>query len=513
VRPAVLASLVALSTCAGCSTFRLTAGYGLGLGASVHASVVDVGLVFGFSQETGNCYGLTGKQDVAEYGLPLFGRTESICRDDPRVYWQRYEGPLGVYMKFRDTQHEFCLTRPAELAFGLYLGIASVHAGFDFEELVRLVFGLEKEPTRMEEKRAPPAEGADPTDYLFPGWAALDPHTSPLELDARIEEPLSLVAEVAPGDARTYISPARALVERYDPNDPAFAAVAAREEERSAKKIERALAARDPDFLAEAIRGAPLAPSSRAALDVLASLRLERGDLEEAIEAFDLEAKLAADETTRDEAAERARLARSARTPGSPEKAENNTFLGPVVLGADAFSCHGLTATGEVAWIRSDLLLKREVFLRPVPIMKTQDLALLETGDPESRVPYRIVALDASGNERWEARLRGGDYPTLYAVGSGRLYGVSRYDAFALDPETGRYEWLYLGTRKLKRIVVPFGEALPGPEPDLLPSVDLVGGVLEWFPCRAEHGLATDESRVIERVDAATGRPVRGRAP
>jgi hypothetical protein len=184
-----------------------------------------------------------------------------------------------------------------------------------------------------------------------------------------------------------------------------------------------------------------------------------------------------------------------------------------VVLRVDADTCRGFTAKGEVAWVRSDLLARGEVFLRPEPLMKTRDLALFEVCGKDTGFPDRILALDSSGEERWQVQLRGGEYPVLYAEGSGRLHGVSRYDAFALDAETGRYEWLYLGARKLKRIIVPFGAPLPGPEPDLLPSVDLVGGVLEWFPCRAELGFSIDESRVVERVDAATGHPLRGRAP
>src|SRR5579872_5482755 len=61
-------------TFAGCGTFRLTAGYCIGLGASVKASLVDASFVAGASVEVGNVYGVTGTQRITEFGLPLIAR-------------------------------------------------------------------------------------------------------------------------------------------------------------------------------------------------------------------------------------------------------------------------------------------------------------------------------------------------------------------------------------------------------------------------------------------------------
>ncbi|HZV01780.1 MAG TPA: hypothetical protein VFF73_34025 [Planctomycetota bacterium] len=505
-------ALVAL-TFAGCGTFRLSAGYCFGLGASVKVSLVDASFVAGGSVEAGNVYGVTGTQRIAEFGLPLLAHLEEISPQGPPYYLDHLEGLMAVYGELAGWDQPFVLNRPGEVGFGLYLGFVSVHVGFDFEELARLIVGAKKTPFVGTHGSDEHIDSPDPIERI-------DVNASAETLDEAISHPHALVAteesaHLLNGGANVTgtghaLSPAIALVERFREGSPELVAVAKAEEQRSGEEVRKALADRDLPRLLHLVREAPLAASSRGALETLGELSLERGALDEAVEVFERLTKLGPDATARAKGARLAEVARRLRDAVPAGSEPVSPPAGPRVT-AEGKVCRGLTASGDVAWIRSDLLGPVDQFLHASPVATTRELAILDAGYLPSHeewqsVPHDLIALDASGELRWRTSLPAFGDPVFCAQRAGRLFAVAGHRALAVDLETGRYEWRYKGPALYPEARLPYES--PIPEPPALEDVKIrvARGAVEWL--HSPGGWRAEQIRRLERVDAGTGRPL-----
>lgn len=497
--------LLLLLALPGCSCFRLTAGVGLGLGGSVRLGVLDVGFLGGAAYEGGNTYGLTGGQLAGELGLPLVGRVEFLEGNDEHIERRRIEGPFGIFCLLEHFAPDCCFNRKAEIAVAVYAGIVTFHLGFDPEELVRLVFGIEKAPPLIR-------SGEEERDPVDASARVLETPAPPLALDGELDEREALVRARNEGRTTIYVSPWLALLERLERKDGALGPAVKAEEERSEKELAQAFESRDPSTLARAIGRAPLARRSREAARRVGELRLERGDLDEALEAFALEARLAKGDEERAAALARADLAQKALGDrGRCEVVLSATPSRLVTVGGTRIAALGVehwgyTLAGDIAFLRSDLLAEGESFSGA--IAATSELALLEADPAGSSGRKTIVAVDEPGNERWRAELPASPEgePWRYVCRGGRLHAVSRTLVVTLDGETGRYEWVFHRKELERSKEVPFESALVATPSLEGEPVRFAGDVLEW---RTDAwGSRHAEPDRLERVDPRTGFPV-----
>src|SRR5271168_3324598 len=134
----------------GCSSFRASAGLGFGIGGSVHAGPLDVGVLGGGAYCLGNCYGIHGGHVAFEVGVPVLGRIEAVVvDDDPDASARaRIAGPLPLLAaalsdRSEDARkvQELVFQKNTEIAASLYALFFVFHLGFDPQAFVREALG------------------------------------------------------------------------------------------------------------------------------------------------------------------------------------------------------------------------------------------------------------------------------------------------------------------------------------------------------------------------------------
>jgi hypothetical protein len=535
--------VVSLASLGGCGAFRASAGLCLGLGGSVRAGPLDVGVLGGASYEWGNAYGAVGSQVTIDLGLAV-ARIEALGdgstlrrngKEEKAPFRGRAEGLFvdGVY-PFLDSKSEarpYMVTRPSEIAVSLYALFFSFHLGFDPIGLARDAWGFIR--------AAAGGESPEPPDGSFrelpppeDGWSE-PPYTiasaedlAGLESGTAVERALALrkVGQLLGDPLALFASgsetiehdvPIRDGLEQLLLEDATVSALAREGDAESRDAFERARATDDPDAIGEALRRYPFASGRTRFLRVRAELLVERGDLEDAVEALEELAARASELDDEDTKAARALLPRvralAARSPVAHPLGEawsGSVDAGGYWLGASGRAVWAMTPGGEIAWERSDAL-PLDFFARKV-VGRISELVVVEAMARER--PW-VMALDDDGAVRWRVPLPGpargcGPMDQVYALGSGRVY-VARTDrALAIEARSGRLLWMRVRhdpepeAKKLWKEIVPMDWRAPeGPErrrPDGRSGfrVRVTPEVFE---------LTSGAGRRVERLDARTG--------
>lgn len=526
----VAALPLSLVLLAGCGAFRASAGVGLGVGASARVGVLDVGAVFGASYEWGVAYGVSGGHMTGEAGLPVLGRLEILRASSEHVDRQRSEGLLAALALASGTPEENALrlNRPTEVAVSLRLLFLSFHLGFDPAVAVRALFGMD-EPAPPPE---PVEEGRVPADPLH----AMDQDIGPEAIDSLGDDPIALVrirtgetsVGVAPGialvmslvDARAHLAGERGS---GDPLTKAWERVARGHEVRGRQAFLDGERFHDTEGLARVLADCPLAPQAPRAARVLGDLRFERGELAEALEAFELEAALAEDVAALDDARRRCALARrlvaaTGRAEATEAKVES-VIVGPYRLTASEAGVTAVDARGEFAWVHTSSFAHpgenpglAAIFggsWQATLLGTAPGLALVAVGGDD---PAVVVALDERGECRWRTvvprdRAFHGHDKGRVVVAQGRVFFVSYDRAFALSSATGRLDWLSIRPARRFASTIPMecGPIVKAPREG--GGVRVTLDAIEWPLDIFERYRASDSGR-IERLDPRTGLPL-----
>ncbi len=489
----------------GCGCFRASAGFGIGLGASARVGVLDVGCMGGYSHEWGNCYGLEGGMTTGEFGIPVLGRREFLRSEEEGVDRDRREGLFPMVFALTESgKIEYYLNRPTEVAIAVYAGFFSFHVGFEPAAIFRALTGRESPDGTVDVQKDEKDDKIPPLETTKPG-----------ELELLLDGRTALVPRHR-GDYELHVAPWIALVMSRS-ETPDWAALARRQTAKGAGDLARARATRDPALLEAAIAATPLSVEVPDAARILGEVQLERGELEEACMAFELESLLRPVDEEASEARARVALAHAARAHELVpvhESHATSVALGGVTLATEPQSIWAVTPEGEIAWTRTDSLTENECFRSPVGA--AVGLAIFEVGpDPglnnNAASAGALVALDEKGTARWRVELpfEGKDTAIehrLYLVSGGRVYVILRSNAVAIDARTGRLEWFYARPPRTRPYEMPFDRRLLSPIWTKQPFATLANGVLEWH---ADASLWQDaEPGRVERLDARTGVPV-----
>lgn len=535
------ALLLLLVLLGGCNAFRASAGIGLGIGGSAKVGPVDVGCLGGVDLAVGNYYDDAGGHLAGDVGLPGLARLEVVAFD-------KTEARLGLssllllpfypLMLASDDEKAqegvpFLYARPFEVAVSAYAVIFAIHLGFDPSVIVRDVArfvslaagGADDDPPAPANANFPPPEDG----LLEVPYTLLGPDdVAALESGTLIEtaRQWARFAGVM-GDLRTLVAIDDEHYDRWaEPRvGLEFASllqvtrrkVGALRANETADAFSRAAASRDPEVIAEALARSPLGP-----LDEIAALErrrgellVERGDLERAEWSFEDSLRHLADLS--EVAGSRARLETvqrlRAETPARP--ARRNAWAGAadmegMSIGASGNSVWCTTASGDVAWERSDALPGGFTASRVLGV--EAGFAILEVQAASGR-PW-VVALDFTGNVAWMTPLPaalavGSPMDQFYVLGLGRVF-VARVDrVLALDAANGRVLWMTARKAEfnfeLKKTVIPLDwRPRPGPtrrRPDGESGfqVRLAGTTLEVTVARGEP---------TRRFEVRSGKPV-----
>ncbi len=503
IRAVALAAALLLMN--GCSCFRASAGFCVGLGASARVGVVDVGAGGGIGYAWGNVYGETGGHLVGEVGIPLIARAEGLKNDDEEVFRVRMEGlvPAGVRLLDDDPQQtQFFLNRETEVAVSAYLGFVVIHLGFEPAAIVRLFTGSKGREIPYVDPRTPPhtTPPVRPPIVRSP-YRFVDPSEGAVQLDSLLDEPVTLV-RVRTGRVEVAIAPHIALVSSgVIPG--ARVALEKKHAQRGGGLFATAMKRHDKDDLSRALADAPFAPEAPKAARSLGELRLESGDLDGAIESFELE--LALDTTDeRGDATSRLGLVRRLRSTTQPalESSLEPPRLAGYTLVGQGRRLWALNGPRSVAWVSSSVLGPFEAFEHAIG--SRGDLAYFLAVFAGS-CERRVVAVDEHGDARWFAPLPGFN-PWRFILAGDRIFAVSRNDAVAIDAASGRIEWYWHRHEREVPGEVPM-DCRPIPKEELEgPAVRLTGAALEWrtdaFP------IGYGEPDRLERVDPRTGLPL-----
>jgi hypothetical protein len=331
------------------------------------------------------------------------------------------------------------------------------------------------------------------------------------KLDLVLEDRTALV-QVLDGPVARYVRPRFALTHHAALSPEACDDLAKRHEREAARALERARAAHDPEAIGEALESYPFAEGQSAAGLARARILLERGELTEAVFAYqDALTHMDPRDQGRDAALAQVALAAGLLSRATLPPLRHASWTGVAELegyriGFQGRSAWALTASGEVAWERSDTLPGD---FHASKVVGTQSgLAIVEAVKGERTW---VLGLDSGGALRWSVPLPAaspgcGPLDQVYALGSGRVF-VGRTDrALAIDAVSGRVLWLTVRTGPTH----PPHEAdvkgldwtpLPGPErrrPDGVHGfqITLTETSLE---------LTSGTGRRVERLDARTG--------
>ncbi|HZV03194.1 MAG TPA: hypothetical protein VFF73_41200, partial [Planctomycetota bacterium] len=393
------ALVILLALLGGCSCFRASAGFGIGLGASARVGVLDVGCMGGYSHEWGNCYGLQGSMTTGEFGIPVLGRREFLRGEAEGVDRDRREGLFPMVFALTESgKTEYYLNRPTEVAIAVYAGFFSFHLGFEPAAIFRALTGRESPDGTIDVQKDEKDDKIPPLETTKPG-----------ELELLLDNRTALVPRHH-GEYELHVAPWIALVMSRS-EAPDWAALARRQTAKGAGDLARARAARDPALLEAAIVAAPLSGDVPDAARILGEVQLERGELDEACMAFELESLLRPVDEEASGTRARVALAHAARAHElvpTHESHATNVPLGGVTLATEPQSVWAITAEGEIAWTRTDSLTENECFRSPVGA--AVGLAIFEVGpDPtlnnNASSPGTLVALDEKGTQRWKVEL------------------------------------------------------------------------------------------------------------
>ncbi|HZU99719.1 MAG TPA: hypothetical protein VFF73_23610 [Planctomycetota bacterium] len=538
-RALLVVGLVALG---GCGAFRASIGVGLGLGGSVRAGPVDVGCLGGVDASWGNCYGVVGSHVSADIGLPGVARIELVLpggtHGEPLRAGVFGPAAVGLYPfldeKLKGEVRPYIIPRPCEVSVSLYALFLAFHFGFDPEGLahdvaryVTLAAGRDDDdpPATLATVPTAPTDELEETPYKLLGrddLALLESgtdvdrrvHLRTFERTVRAERSLFLASE-DPVWA-LYQEPRVALATA--PLDPAtrqeLAALRAKDQ---VTDFARALEARDPDTIGDALASYPFAPASeQAALERRrGELWLERGEVALALAAFEEALAHTSDREAALDARGRVDLVRRLADGLTDGRVSRNARSGSVdfdgcSLGASARSVWMMTREGDVAWEREDALPER--FCASKVIGKASGLAILEA--QASGRPW-LLALDGGGNTRWRLPLPaaqpcGSAADQFYALGEGRIF-VGRLDrVLAVEAATGRILWMNVRQDvrfepESKKEAVPLDYRAPAGPPRRRPDgdngfrIELAKGVLE---------VTSGRGRRVDRFLARTGQTV-----
>ncbi len=521
-RIAAASALVVLaSSSAGCSAFRASAGFGIGLGATARLGVLDVGAAAGTSYEWGTCYGLSGGHRTNELGFPVVVRFEEHRFKKEPAWRQRYEGVVPALLLARAPRESDALklNRPTEIAVGARLGLVSFHLGFDPAVLGRLILGTEEPEPPITKPPRPGRRAARAGEDGDDGVRAYDEDPGPVAVDGLLGDTSALIRIRSGETGGVAVAPAIALVmsaglaRRDQGVDGEWAAVARRQGARGARDFEQAARTHDADRLERALAAYPIAPQARDAARLLGELRLEQGELVASVEAFELESKLAIPE---EQAAAKARvrvasnlLERAAPAPvleSSPAAVE----LGPYRLTADRHTVRARRSSGEVAWVYTAVAPETGGVTSVRLLGSAHGLAFLAVS--ASSPPLAIVAVDEEGGRQWQyavpSRLGAVDSHNAAVLAHGRIFLIERARASALSARTGRLEWAFgFPSRHIpKRIPMEcgplYGPALEGPRVRVTPTT------LEWRTDRFVNAFAYSGRDRVVRLDPRTGIPL-----
>jgi hypothetical protein len=536
-----LALLLALGTLAGCSAFRASVGVGLGLGGSVKVGPLAVNALGGAALSWGNCYGVVGSHVTGELGLPGLAGFDMVSGDDG-VTRIRIPGlvPIALapfFLGDTDEDHNFralVLDKPGELSASIYAVFFAFHLGFDALGLVndaRTYIGLATggdlpDPGDDVARPVTAVGDAHPDDGLgdipyrvisLEEIADVDSGTALARAQARsrfaeVLDDATALVQVEDGPVARYVTPRLALAHFAGVSSEARDDLASRHRRDAGPALERALAAHDPRAIAAALESYPFVEGQPEASLARARLLLERGELEESVSAYeDALRNMEERDQGRDGALAELAVAGSLLAAAGPAPAHGASATGVAEIegyriGLQGRSAWALTASGDVAWERSDAL-GQDLFASRV-VGAEAGLAIVEAIKAERAW---LLGLDTAGNIRWSLPLPGvspGCSPVdqVYALGSGRVF-VGRTDrALAVDAASGRVLWMSLrtGPTQPKHEADVKGldwTAPPGPErrrPDGVHGfrIELTDRALE---------LTSGTGRRVERLDPRTG--------
>jgi hypothetical protein len=420
------------------------------------------------------------------------------------------------------------IRRPLEIAVSGYALFIAFHLGFDVEGLLRDVVGFARsaagvpdpDPAAGAHPEAPPPEdelGEPPYRILHLEDLAPDPafprppRELARELDVTLADRLALVQVPAENGRAVFVTPSEVLRAQV-----VAAPIHLLEQVQRVRAADVLARATTPEAIAEALLVHPFAEDGARASRRRAELLLERGDLPEAVAAFeDAVARTdSSDPVALDQATARLALARrlreQARASETPcgEAWSGSVDVGGHRMGASGRAAWAMTAAGEIAWERSDAL-PEDFFARKV-VGGQSGLAIVEA---VANARAWVLALDEHGNVAWRVPLPApgqgcGAVDQAFALGAGRVF-VARTDRIiAIDASTGRVLWMHVHVSPVPvrpDDVEPAGwTPAPGPprrRPDGRDGfrIRLGSDVLS---------VSSGRGRAVVKVDVRTGRAV-----